>query len=65
MRTTATTLWLRWLTASSVLAQESPKDNLLIFDKRLSEWTQLLADESSTVRYTTARSLGRIGPPFG
>ncbi len=62
MRTMATTLWLCWLAASSCPAQGAPKDDPLIFDKRLSQWTQLLTDESRVVRYRAARDLGGIGP---
>jgi HEAT repeat protein len=58
----APTLWLCWLTASSFLADEVPKDDPLIFDRRLSQWSRLLADESPKVRWSAARSLGRIGP---
>jgi len=62
MRTMVTTLSFFWLTASSILAQEAPKDDPLIFAKRLNQWTQLLTDESLGVRYRAARFLGRIGP---
>ena len=62
MRTMATTLWLCWLAASSSPAQEAREDDPLIFDKRLSQWTQLLHAESRVVRYRAARDLGNIGP---
>jgi len=59
----ATTVWLCCLAASSIFAQDTSKDDPLIFDKRLSEWMRLLTDETPKVRWTAAQSLGRIGRP--
>ncbi|MDA1164075.1 MAG: HEAT repeat domain-containing protein [Planctomycetota bacterium] len=62
MRTIATTYLLCWSVASSIAMQVAPEDDPLIFDKRLRQWTQLLADETPEVRYRAASSLGQIGP---
>lgn len=58
----AATLWLCWLAASATFAQEVPGDDPLVHDRRLSEWTRLLGDESAAVRRSTVKTLGRIGP---
>jgi len=61
MKTTATMFSLCWLTAASLYAQEDLQDDPLIFDKRLSQWQQLLRDGDKIVRYRAARDLGNIG----
>jgi len=52
---------LCWLAACSLDAPAASQDDPLIFDKRLSQWQQLLRDEDKIVRYRAARDLGNIG----
>lgn len=62
MRAMAATLWLCWLTALPIFAQENAKEDPLVGDKRLSEWKKLLTDKHPLVRGQTASTLSRVGP---
>jgi HEAT repeat protein len=65
MKTALVVFCLCWLVSplNAQVAADSAQDDPLIFDKRLSAWTKLLDHESPQVRWTTARELGKIGPP--